>query len=122
MIGDTPFMVATEPLHNGILAIHHEGKIHFDAAGVHAPTRSVLRVMRDLRRSDHCLRRCAAGVNTSAAEVRFLDERDGPAAFGESVGKRIARLAGADDDGVVLFHARMMADILTLGSETNRPY
>src|ERR1700681_1326433 len=122
MIDDIPFMVATELLHNGILAIHHEGKIHFDAAGVHAPTRSVPSVMRDLRGGDHCFCGCAAGVNAGAAEVRFLNESDGPAAFGEGIGKRIARLTGADDDGVVLFHARMMADILTLGSETNRPY
>ncbi len=78
--------------------------------------------MRDLRGSDHCFRGRAAGVNAGAAEVRFLDESDGPAAFGEGVGKRIARLSGANDDGVVLFHVRRMADILTLGREANRPY
>src|ERR1700732_966582 len=98
MIGDIPFMVATESLHNGILAVHHKGKVDFDAAGVHAPTRSFPRVMRDLRGSDHCFCGCAAGVNAGAAEVRFLNESDSPAAFGESVGKRVARLAGADDE------------------------
>jgi hypothetical protein len=122
MLDDIPLLIAAESQHDSILSVHHKGKVHFNAAGADAPTRSVPRVMRDLRGSDHRFRGRAAGVNAGAAEVRFLDESNGPAAFSEGIGKRIARLSGADDDGVVLFHVRMMADTLRLGSEANRPY
>jgi hypothetical protein len=49
MTCDIPFLIAAESLHNSILAVHDKRKVHFDAAGVHAPTRSVTGVMRDLR-------------------------------------------------------------------------
>jgi hypothetical protein len=51
---------------------------------------------------NHGLGGGAAYVDASATEVFFLDKRDGPTEIGEAMSKRIAGLAGADNDGVVL--------------------
>jgi hypothetical protein len=78
------------------------GEIDGYVRGIDAPTLGVARVISNLRAVDHCFGRCAADIDTSAAEIFFFDEGYGPAQIGEAMGERIAGLAGADDDSVVL--------------------
>jgi hypothetical protein len=59
--------------------------------------------MSNLRAMDHRLGRRASDVDARAAQMVFLNQRDGPPQIGEAIGERIAGLAGTDDDGIV-FH------------------
>src|SRR6266403_3974426 len=79
-------------------------KISADIRCVDTPAPGVSRIVSDLRAVDHRLSGCAANIDARAAQMLFLDERDGPSQVGEPISKRIAGLAGADDDGIV-FHA-----------------
>ena len=65
--------------------------------------RGVARVMRDLSAMDHGFGGGAAGVDASAAEMAFFNQRHSPAMIGQTMRKRIPRLAGPDNDGIV-FH------------------
>ena len=58
------------------------------------------------RRGDQGLGGLAAGIDAGAAEELALDQGYLPARGGETSGERRASLAGADDDGVIAFHAR----------------
>ena len=103
MIVDSVLLAVAKMLNHGILARDNRGKIDCHAGGVDAPLLRVARVMRHLCRSDHRLRGRAAGVDACAAEMGSLDQSNGQAALGDRGRKRISRLPGADDDGVV-FH------------------
>ena len=70
---------AAKLIHHRIFARDNRGQIDADAARVHSPARSIARVMRHLRRRDHRFRRRAAGVDASAAQFRFFNQRNFPA-------------------------------------------
>src|SRR5216683_1654280 len=81
---------------------NNPGEIDADIRCVDAPARGVSRIVSDLRAVDHGLGGRATNVDAGATQVIVLDERYRPSQIREAIGERIAGLAGADDDGIVL--------------------
>src|SRR5256885_16121960 len=77
-------------------------EIDADVRCVDTPARGVSRVVRNLREMYHRLGRGAADVDARAAEIFFLNERHRPAKIRQPIGKRVAGLAGTNDDGLVV--------------------
>ena len=78
------------------------GKIDRDGADPDAEIAGAAREMRDPRGGDRRLRRRAAEVDAGTADLRPLDQRHKLVPAGEAPGERNARLAGADDDDIVV--------------------
>src|SRR5690242_1316850 len=121
MAGEIAFLTVAPLLHDGFFSIHHGRKIHIYRTGAHSPTRRIPRVVGHLCGGNHGFGGCTAGVDAGAAQVRLLDESNGPAVLGKGIAERITSLSGANHDGIVFFHVKISAPLWDLRNEPNRP-
>ncbi len=93
---------------DAILARLDLGHVDLDAAGdLDAELGPAARQMRGIGAGHHGLGRRAAGIDASAAEELALDDRDLLPRLRQPPRQRRPRLAGTDDDGVIIRHGSL---------------
>src|SRR5437870_9746653 len=116
-----PLLAAAKAQHDLISLRHDFGQVHGDFRDLHSPARCVSCVMRNLRAVHHGLRRGASHVDARSSKMLFLNQGDRPSQVRKAKAEGVARLAGADNDGVI-FHGvlRCEAHLRTFTSDAPR--
>jgi hypothetical protein len=99
---DAGLVTVAEADDNRALAFANSAQVNGDAAGVDAIIRTTAREVGDAAARDHRFGGSATLVYTRAADVRAFHKSSAEAGIGQCLAKRRARLARADDDGLIV--------------------
>ena len=99
---EASLVTGAEALHHFALALAHLDHIDGDWPVVYAVVRRTAVEVSHLRAGDHGLGRGAAHVDAGAAHVLALHDRRIASGTGQGASQRVAALAGAYNDGVVV--------------------
>src|SRR5262249_27433631 len=101
---DLALLTGAPLLDDVVLARPDLRPVHANFSGAHPPLARMARVVGHLGGRNQGLGRRATRVDTGAAEVFLFDQGHGPAAVRQLERKRVAGLAGTNDDRIVPGH------------------
>ena len=96
-----------QALHDGVLALEHDGIVEAHVVGNDAEIGAVLHHLEHFGTAQHGFGRDAAPVEAHAAGALLFDQRDAQTVLRGADGRRVAAWATADDDkvkGALLSH------------------